>query len=63
MVCTEKTHRTKVENLDFQGTNNINHTVDGRNPATDMENLLLYLYLQGFSIPGGVGFLPSTVHE
>ena len=36
------------------------HTVGGRNPApVDLVNIPYYL--QGFIIPGGAGFLPSTV--
>ena len=37
------------------------HTVDGQNPAP--VGRWLSHYLQGLSIPGGAGFLPSTIYQ
>ena len=38
------------------------HTVDGRNPApVDMINVPLFIICKVLYIPGGAGFLPSTV--
>jgi len=39
----------------------LNDTVDGRNPApVDMVNIPLFIY-KVLYMPGGAGFLPSTV--
>ena len=43
------------------GNEKTRYTVDGRHPApTDMVSIPLYIY-RGLCIPGGAGFLPSTV--
>ena len=50
----------RVEFLDDSSFNLSFHSVDGRNPAVDMVNILLFKAGRTY-MSGGAGILPSTV--